>query len=771
MLFKTGFGLKMVKKTLKDTNPRVTATKITFIYLILSLIWIIFSDMFLGLLYKNSETLTGMQSLKGIFFVVTTAFVIYILVYRDIKSLKLSEDALIRSEKNYRHLVENAQEGIWNVDPRGKTIFVNGRMAEMLGYTIDEMMGVSMFSFLDDDGILTAKKHMDLIEQGKTEQHDLEFIRKNGDKLYALVETSPLRDDMGNYKGINGFITDITGRKRAELRANYFNRLYAFLSQVNQSIVRIKDKNELFRAICQTAVDFGNFRMAWIGLIDEDTGWIGAEEWAGYEEGFLQHVKINVTRNINIHGPIGNSIKTGKLSTRSNIQETNSLPWNEEASKRGYRSSASLPLFNRGELIGLLVLYASEVDFFSEDEKSLLEEIGGDIAFALDAIASEKEREIAENKLKRSEEKYRTLYASMNEGLAVHKVLYNETGEAEDYVVGDVNPAYEKLLNLSRKDIIGKKATEVYKTEEAPYLEVYASVADDGEPQHFETYFEPMNKYFRISVFSPKKGEFATVFEDITLKKRAEEKIKKLNEELEFRVRKRTAELESANHDMESFSYSVSHDLKAPLRVIRSFSRIMLRRYADDLDEEGIHYLSNIRDATERMGKLMDDILIYSRTGRKSVQRKPTSLKNVVEEVLDDLNEDINEKDARIFIPGDLPTINSDRTLLSQIFTNLIGNALVYQEPDKKPEIRISWQKGKENIRVHVRDNGIGIPENYHDEVFKIFKRLHSESKYSGTGIGLAIARKAAELMGGSLWIESSREGQGTTFCLELPWN
>ena len=103
-----------------------------------------FEIMFLGLLYKNSETLTGMQSLKGIFFVVTTAFVIYILVYRDIKSLKLSEDALIRSEKNYRHLVENAQEGIWNVDPRGKTIFVNGRMAEMLGYTIDEMMGVSM---------------------------------------------------------------------------------------------------------------------------------------------------------------------------------------------------------------------------------------------------------------------------------------------------------------------------------------------------------------------------------------------------------------------------------------------------------------------------------------------------------------------------------------------------------------------------------------------------------------------------------------------------
>ena len=144
---------------------------------------------------------------------------------------------------------------------------------------------------------------------------------------------------------------------------------------------------------------------------------------------------------------------------------------------------------------------------------------------------------------------------SMNEGLAVHKVLYNETGEAEDYVVGDVNPAYEKLLNLSRKDIIGKKATEVYKTEEAPYLEVYASVADDGEPQHFETYFEPMNKYFRISVFSPKKGEFATVFEDITLKKRAEEKIKKLNEELEFRVRKRTAELESANHELYDYVY------------------------------------------------------------------------------------------------------------------------------------------------------------------------------------------------------------------------
>jgi light-regulated signal transduction histidine kinase (bacteriophytochrome) len=294
-------------------------------------------------------------------------------------------------------------------------------------------------------------------------------------------------------------------------------------------------------------------------------------------------------------------------------------------------------------------------------------------------------------------------------------------------------------------------------------------VADDGEPQRFETYFEPMNKYFRISVFSPKKGEFATVFEDITLKKRAEEEIKKLNEELEFRVRKRTAELEAANHDMESFSYSVSHDLRAPLRVIRSFSSILARKYVDNLDDEGIHYLHNIVDATERMGTLIDDILLYSRTGRKSVQKKPISIRNVLEEVLDDLNENIKAKNAVVNIPHDMPTITSDRTLLNQIFINIIGNALTYQEPDKKPEIDIFWQKNEDTIRICMRDNGIGIPEKYHGHVFKIFQRLHSESTYSGTGIGLAIARKAAELMEGSLWIESSQKGQGTTFCLELP--
>ncbi|KAF5089180.1 Adaptive-response sensory-kinase SasA [anaerobic digester metagenome] len=760
----------MVKKTLKNTNPRITATKITSIYLILSLIWILFSDMVLGILYKSSGTLTWMQSIKGTFFVIVTAFIIYVLIYRDIKSLKVSEDALIRSEKNYRHLIENAQEGIWNVDRRGKTLFINGRMAEMLGYTVDEIMGNSIFSFLDDKEVETAKKHMDLIEQGITEQHDLEFLQKNGDKLYALVETSPLKDDMGNYKGVTGFITDITRRKEAELRANYFNRLYAFLSQVNQSIVRIKDKNELFKAICQTAVEFGNFRMAWIGLIDEETGWVCAEEWAGYEEGFLQHVKINVTHKINSHGPIGNSIRNWKLSTTSNLQKNSkSLPWDEEAFKMGYRSYASLPLFYRAKLIGVLVLYASEVDFFSEDEKSLLEEIGDDISFALNSIASEKERKLVENNLKWSEEKYRTLYTSMNEGMAVHRVLYNEEGKAEDYVVLDVNPAYERILNICGGDIIGKKATEIYGTQEPPYIETYAVVADSGEPRYFETYFEPMNKYFRISVFSPKKGEFATVFEDITLSKRAEEKIKKLNEELEFRVRKRTAELESANKDMESFSYSVSHDLRAPLRVIRSFSRIISRRYVNDLDKEGIHYLNNIVDATQRMGSLIDNILLYSRTGRKSVQRKPNSLKNVLKEVLEDWDGNIKEKDAIITFPDDLPTINSDRTLLNQIFTNIIENALIYQETDKKPEINVSWQKMEENIRLYIKDNGIGIPEKYYDEVFKIFQRLHSEDKYSGTGIGLAIARRAAELMEGNLWIDSSREGEGTTFCLELP--
>jgi PAS domain S-box-containing protein len=246
------------------------------------------------------------------------------------------------------------------------------------------------------------------------------------------------------------------------------------------------------------------------------------------------------------------------------------------------------------------------------------------------------------------------------------------------------------------------------------------------------------------------------------------DQIARHNTELEQRVRERTTQLENANRELELFSYSVSHDLRAPLRAIQGFAEIIVRRHRSSLNEEGRHYFDNIVTASQQMDQLIIDLLAYARLGRQRIPHlQPIALRHLLADVITNLAPQIEETGARIRMPQSLPDVDGDRTLLKQIFTNLLQNALTYHQPDVSPIIDVSFSIEADHTIVRIADNGIGIPVEFHEKIFNIFQRLHSHDQYPGTGIGLAIVRKAVEMLNGAVWVESAPEG-GSVFCVRL---
>lgn len=248
-------------------------------------------------------------------------------------------------------------------------------------------------------------------------------------------------------------------------------------------------------------------------------------------------------------------------------------------------------------------------------------------------------------------------------------------------------------------------------------------------------------------------------------------RIETLNRELETRVAERTAALTRSNAELEAFAYSVSHDLRVPLRAVSGFGDILKERYRAGLDAEGQHYLDNVNRAADHMNQLIDDLLQYSRIGRSAVNIHAVALAPLLRNISMRFESRLAHG-GRIEIAEPLATPLGDPHLIEQVVTNLIDNALKYQPAGQLPEVKISTREEGDNVLIHVADNGIGIAQEYRETIFKAFQRLHREDQYPGTGIGLAIAQKAALLMNGTLTVESgsaSEPVKGSIFTLRLP--
>jgi len=234
------------------------------------------------------------------------------------------------------------------------------------------------------------------------------------------------------------------------------------------------------------------------------------------------------------------------------------------------------------------------------------------------------------------------------------------------------------------------------------------------------------------------------------------------------KLEKTMDELKRSNRELEQFAYVASHDLQEPLRMVASFTQLLEKQYKDKLDETAVEYINFAVDGAKRMQLLINDLLAYSRVTRKSTEFETVNLEKVLNEVLFNL-EIVTEKNQTIIIRESLPEIQADYRQMVQLFQNLIGNALKYRR-NATPEICISVQKEDDHWLFSVEDNGIGMESQYFEQVFQIFRRLHTQDEHEGTGIGLAITKRIIEHHGGRIWIESE-PSKGSTFYFTIPIN
>lgn len=370
------------------------------------------------------------------------------------------------------------------------------------------------------------------------------------------------------------------------------------------------------------------------------------------------------------------------------------------------------------------------------------------------------QRRRAEDALRSSEARYRLLVEQSPLGIAIidHRGFIDQA-----------NPAACEMLGYPHEELIGRDPLTIMDSTDHAQAREDVSPLRVGEALRIELNMTRKDGS-RLPVMGSTRqmpdGRYQYIFQDISERKQAEEDVRALNEQLDKRVRERTAELEAANRELESFSYSVSHDLRAPLRAINGFSNLLISDYAEKLSGEALMYLDKVKENANKMALLIDDLLAFSRLSRNPLKKRRVDLRGLVVQVIEELHVEAGNREIKWQI-GDLPTCQADPALLKQVYTNLIGNALKYTRPRPAPVIEIGSRHLRGQTVYFVRDNGVGFDMRYAGNLFGVFQRLHSEAEFEGTGIGLAIVQRIVNRHGGKIWAEAEVD-QGATFFFTL---
>ena len=527
------------------------------------------------------------------------------------------------------------------------------------------------------------------------------------------------------------------------------SRFYEARTRINQVITRKPQRVELFAKVCDALVDQGGFAMAWIGWRDPRSPRLIPEAAAGRESAYLNGLEIYTDDREQGRGPTGTAFREGRAYVCNHVDEDpRTRFWRDAYRRHGFKASAALPIRVGGEVRGALTVYAYEPNIFLERETALFNEVVEDISFALDNSERDRERAEAQAAAQREHE----FSATMLESLPGIFYFYDHSGRFLSW-----NRNMELLSGYRADEIATMHPLDFIAAEDRARVAAEIERVFAAGEARVEAGF--LAKDGRVTPYSFTGRRIAGDLGpcllgmgiDVADRKRAQDQVHQLNVELERRVADRTAQLQAANRELESFSYSVSHDLRAPLRAVNGLAEIILADFAENLPEEGRKHLQRIRDRGVQMGQLIDDLLAFSRLGRQPLNLRPVDMRTLVKHVVEDLAPQYTGRRVEITV-DELPSCECDPKMIYQVWSNLIGNAVKYSRGRDPAIIRVGCEPDGRGVAYFVEDNGTGFDMRYRDKLFRVFQRLHRSEDIEGSGVGLAIVQSIVQRHGGRAW-------------------
>jgi len=656
------------------------------------------------------------------------------------------------NEYIFRSLLEHTDEGIVILSAEGKPLYISPAINKILGYTVEEAMKMDVFSLTHPNDILPLTKIMEKVLANPgvpMKGHTGQMLHKNGTWRWIESTVVNLLDDPA-ITGIVDNIRDITDKKNEERKLLHANQLYAFISQINQAIVRSANEQELFKEVCRIAVKFGKFKVAWIGIFDHYNKKMSLVEEAGMapdDRPYFTNIPFGKK------GAQDQVLCTGTYYTCNNVQNDLLInDWKPFAQKREYHSIITLPIKKGTEIIGTLNVYATEINFFHEQEIALLKEACGDVSFALDIFEKKAQRLRIEEALRKSESN-------------LHAII--ENSDASIYSL-DRNLCYivfNKSLKKSLKDVYDLEINtgdnvydfleKIEPLEARAWGKIYAK-ALLGETVKFEKEFSVGDFYSCISfsiypIWEDKSIIGLSCFA-IDITKQKQDIVQK---------EKMLADFMQRNKNLEQFSYIVSHNLRAPVANILGLADLLMTK--EGIAEEGV-LLEGIFNSVKKLDIVVSDLNYVLQVNNQVNENKEiVKFSNLLSDIKLSIDNLLRNEEVEII--ADFSAVNEMLTLKSyvySIFFNLISNSIKYRRPGIKPVIRINTAKDKKNIQLVFTDNGLGIDlvQNA-DKVFGLYKRFHTHTE--GKGVGLYIVKTQVEALAGIITIESEIN-KGTTF-------
>ena len=671
-------------------------------------------------------------------------------IIRDITERKRVEEALRQSEERFHALVQNALDIVMVTDVEGTIRYVSPSVEQVLGYRPEEQIGTNAVEYVHPDDL---KKGLDALSEAvsKPGVHpvavETRVRHKDGSWRWLERMANNLLDDPA-MKGVVFNHRDVTDRKVAEEEVRRLNenlekrvaersaQLEAALAEHKQAEEAIRESEERYRAVVEQAADG-------ILLVDVDTKRI-VEANAAYQNllGYTAEEIVELT--------LYDVVPYSQEDMDCYIQHV--------LGQRRYVSGERRHRRKDGSLVSVEVS-ANVISYAGRETVCIVV------------------RDITERK--EGEEEVRVLNEQLEQQVRQLQLVTDSAPVLIAHCDTErrykfVNKGYAERFGTGREDIIGKRIPEVLGEEAYASFKQYVEAVLSGQRVEFETEipYEDIGQRYMHATYVPEFGEqgevrgLVAVISDITERKRIEEEIRQLNESLERRVAERTSQLKEANEELESFSYSVSHDLRAPLRHISGFAQLLQQRAASALDVTSLRYLETILESTSHAGALIDDLLSFSRTGRVEMHLTLVDMNQLVREVMNDMRLETQRNIS--WRVGELPEVYGDPSMLRLVLQNLLSNGVKYTSTREQAVIEIGAKSNGDETVFFVSDNGVGFDMQYVNKLFGVFQRLHSVEEFEGTGIGLANVWRIVNRHGGRTWAEGS-VGSGATFYFSLP--